>query len=209
MNYIGEVKSIKNFQEAFIELINIYEIKNKYLEGKFSITRAYALYLLIENVNPLKKFETDKIIINNYKKYLEDYNIEYKKEDNCNELIGKYYDNIENVNKENNYSSNFQSSSSVDSKEEVIYDFIPFEDNDDNDNGNSPDTFDKNKENNKSKKRKKDFNNKEGKKNNKKTKKSQKSQLIEYLFINDKKRYKEDIIDFKYNLIKNNQICFI
>ena len=63
-----------------------------------------------ENVDILKNYDTEKIIINNYKKYLEKHNKEYKEEDNCNELIDKYYDNIENVNNENNYSSNFQSS---------------------------------------------------------------------------------------------------
>ena len=150
MNYKGSVKSIKNFQEAVIELINIYETKKNYIEGKFSITRAYALYMRTENVNTLKNYDTEKIIVNNYKKYLEEHNKEYKEEDNYNELIDKYYDNIENVNNENNYSSNFLSSSSVDSEEEVIYDFIPFDDNNDKDNGNSPDTFDKNKENEKS-----------------------------------------------------------
>ena len=114
-----------------------------------------------ENVNTLKNYDTEKIIINNYKKYLEEHNKEYKEKDNCNELIDKYYDNIENVNNENNYSSNFQSSSSVDSEEEVKYDFIPFDDNYDKDNGNSPDTSDKNKENEKSSEEKKNYNDKE------------------------------------------------
>ena len=172
MNYNGAVKSIKNFQEAVIELINIYEAKNEYVEGKFSITRAYALYLRTENVNTLKNFDTERIIIYNYKKYLEDHNIEYNEEDNYNELIDKYYDNIENINKVNNYISNFQSSSSVDSEEEVIYNFIPFDDNDEHDNGNSPDIFDKKKVNNKSLKKKKNCNNKENKEKNKRTKKS-------------------------------------
>ena len=31
-NYKGTVKSIKNFQEAIIELINIYEIKKFFLK---------------------------------------------------------------------------------------------------------------------------------------------------------------------------------
>lgn len=90
-----------------------------------------------ENVNTLKNSDTEKIIVNNYKKYLEEHNKENKEEDNCNDLIDKYYENIENVNNENNYSSNFKSSQSVDSEEEVIYDFNPFDDNYDKDNGNS------------------------------------------------------------------------
>ena len=41
-------------------------------------------------------------------------------DDNYGHIIDDYYEKIENINKENNYSSNHESSSSIDSEEEII-----------------------------------------------------------------------------------------
>ena len=57
------------------------------------------MYLFAESINTLKNFDTERTVVCGCKKYLEDHNIEYNEEDNCNELIDKYYDNIENINK--------------------------------------------------------------------------------------------------------------
>ena len=53
MNYKGVCKSVKNFEDAIIALITLYEDKNNYIEGKFSITRAIALFIRTENINTL------------------------------------------------------------------------------------------------------------------------------------------------------------
>ena len=45
MNYKGVCKSVKNFEEAIISLIKLYDEKNNYKEDNFSITRAIALYI--------------------------------------------------------------------------------------------------------------------------------------------------------------------
>ena len=53
MHYYGVCKSIKNFEEAIKSLIKLYEDKNIYVEGKFSITRAIALYIRTEKIEDL------------------------------------------------------------------------------------------------------------------------------------------------------------
>ena len=139
MNYKGVCKSTKNFEDAINSLIDIYENKNKYVEGKFCITRAIALYIRTNNVNKLIDNDTMETIAKNYYKYLKDNNIEYNENatnDNCDYIINEYYEKIDNINKKNNYSSNYESSSSVDSEEEIIYDYVPFDDNSDNDGDN-------------------------------------------------------------------------
>ena len=90
MNYKGVCKSIKNFEDAINSLIDIYENKNKYDEGKFSITRAIALYIRTENVNKLIDNGTMEKIAQNFYKYLKDNDIEYNEnanDDNCDYII--------------------------------------------------------------------------------------------------------------------------
>ena len=68
MNYKGVCKSVKNFEDAINSLIDIYKNKKKYIEGKFSIMRAIALYIRTENVNKLIDNDTMQIIAKNYYK---------------------------------------------------------------------------------------------------------------------------------------------
>ena len=203
MNYKGVCKSIKNFEDAIISLIDIYENKNKYVEGKFNITRAIALYIRTENVNKLIDNDTMETIAKNYYKYLKDNNIEYNEnanKDNCDYIINEYYEKIDNINKENNYSSNYESSSSVDSEEEIIYDYVPFDSNSDNDGDNGQNKKKNSKKNSK-------FNNIKKKnnepKNYKKGKNNKKNSDQDCFANEDGKTYKEDEGGFSYNNIKN------
>ena len=63
MNYKGVCKSVKNFEDAIIALITLYEDKNNYIEGRFFITRAIALFIRTENLNSLIKYNIFKTII--------------------------------------------------------------------------------------------------------------------------------------------------
>ena len=136
MNYYGVCKSLQNFEEAIKSLIKLYEEKNKYVEGNFSITRAIALYVRTEKIDDLINSNKMKIIFKNYTNYLKERNLDYEEKNNGDNILEEYLDNTSNINNINNYSSNYESSSSIDSDEEIIYDYLSFGTN----NKNSDDT---------------------------------------------------------------------
>ena len=186
MNYKGVCKSTKNFEDAIIKLIDIYENKNKYVEGKFCITRAIALYIRTENINKLIDNDTMETIAKNYYKYLKENNIEYNEndnDDNCDYIINDYYEKIVNINKESNYSSNYESSSSIDSEEQIIYDYVPFDNNSDNDGDNEQNKRKNNKKESKFNRIKNKDNESKNDKKEKKKKKIQKKKMKKNLVI--------------------------
>ena len=67
MNYNSLCKSLKNFEEAIKSLIKLYETKNIYKEGKFSIICAFAfvLYMRTEDINTLINSKKLKLIYSN------------------------------------------------------------------------------------------------------------------------------------------------
>ena len=108
-----------------------------------------------------------------------------------------YWKNICNINNINNYSSNYESSSSIGSDEEVIYDYIPFDrSNNEGDDENDQNWIIDTKNNKKVKKYTKRRNNYKNDDKN-----------ILYKYVNFEKKYlennKEFNIDFinEYNII--------
>ena len=203
MNYKGVCKSVKNFEDAIIALITLYDDKNNYVEGKFSITRAIALFIRTENINSLINYKIFKTIFKNYANYLKDRNIIYEENDNCDTILEKEIEKNLNINKELNYSSNFESSSSVDSDEEVIYNFCPFEDNHDDSEGDNDKDYSKDSNNTKLKDKKKADN--KSRTNSKNPKKSSNRQKTKKNILNfsfgegTSKDYLEDDYNFNYN----------
>lgn len=65
MNYNSLCKSLKNFEEAIKSLIKLYETKNIYKEGKFSIICAFVLYMRTEDINTLINSKKLKLIYSN------------------------------------------------------------------------------------------------------------------------------------------------
>ena len=124
MNYKGVCKSVKNFEEAIISLIKLYDEKNNYKEGNFSITRAIALYIRTEEIKSLIDYNIFKKIFQNYSKYLKEHNIFFEETNNANNILKEEKENNCNINKESNYSSNYESSSSVESDEEITFIFL-------------------------------------------------------------------------------------
>ena len=194
MNYIGVCKSLKNFEEAIKSLILIYETKNTYKEGKFSITRAIALFIRIEKISNLINSKKFKIIFSNYKKYLKEHKYECDEKDNCDKILKEYYNNVENINRVMNYSSNYESSSSIAPEEEIIYDYIPFENDPDNSDGGE-DSRDSNRNGwvgNHKKDRKNSNNNRHNHKNKNNKKANNKNHCIYIDYLNYIKYFKED-----------------
>ena len=201
MNYKGVCKSVKNFEDAIIALINLYNDKNTYIEGKFSVTRAIALFIRTENINSLIIYNTFKTIFKNYANYLKDRNISYEENEICDNVLEVQLEKNININKELNYSSNFESSSSVDSDEEVIYNFCPFEDNKDDSEGDKDKDNSENSNNvelnNKNKMVKKG---RSKSRNNKKSssRKNKKNTLYYSIYKGKSKDYLEDDYYFTY-----------
>ena len=188
----------------YVNLLKILnDDKNNYVEGKFSITRAIALFIRTENINSLINYKIFKTIFKNYANYLKDRNILYEENDNCDIILEKELEKNLNINKELNYSSNFESSSSVDSNEEVFYNFFPFEDNHDDSEGDKDKDYSKDSNNTKLKDQNKVVNKSRTKsKNNKKSSSRQKNKknILNFSFDDDKsKDYLEDDYNFNYS----------
>ena len=62
MNYKGVCKSVKNLEDEIISLIKLYDEKNNYKEGNYSITRAIALYIRTEEIKSLIDYNIFKKI---------------------------------------------------------------------------------------------------------------------------------------------------
>ena len=211
MNYISVCKSLKNFEKAIKSLILIYETKNTYKEGKFSITRAIALFIRIEKISNLINSKKYKILFSKYKKYLKEHKYECDEKDNCDKILEEYYNNVENINRVMNYSSNYESSSSIASEEEIIYDYIPFENDPDNSDG-SEDSRDSNRNGsvgNHKKDRKNSNNNRHNHKNKNNKKANNKNHCIYIDNLNYIKYFKEDEKEFNFCSIIKNKNAFL
>ena len=90
MNYYGVCKSIKNLEEAIKSLIKLYEDKNMYVKGNFSITRDIALYIRTEKIVNLINSKTMKIIFSNYNKYLKEHKLLCEEKDNSDNILKEY-----------------------------------------------------------------------------------------------------------------------
>ena len=139
-----------------------------------------------------------KIIFKNYNKYLKEHNLECEEKDNGDNILEQYLDKTNNI---NNYSSNYESSSSIDSDEEINYDYVPFDKNnnssDDDDGQNSSHD---NKDNNKRKNKKSIKNINKSKKFRNNNKNDEQDNLNRN--INFVKYYLEDNEEFNFDFIK-------
>jgi len=203
MNYKGVCKSVKNFEEAIISLIKLYDEKNNYKEDNFTITWAIALYIRTEEIKSLIDYNIFKKIFQNYSKYLKEHNIIFEETNNADNILKEEKENNCNIDKESNYSSNYESSSSVESDEEITFNFSVFEDNNGDSGGDDED--DKLNENNNeiNVKIKNDKSKKKQSKENKKVNKSRnkKKNKNNYNFKNKEgiiKIYCEDNIYFNF-----------
>ena len=72
--FLGFFKTMNNFKNALIDVINLYDMKEKYIEKKLSLTRALEHYIKIKNNFDLITLEDIKLIKRTYKEYLQNNN---------------------------------------------------------------------------------------------------------------------------------------
>ena len=72
---IGLCRTMYNYKRALVEVISLYEMKDKYIERKISITRALEHYIKIKDNFDLINHEIIKEIKKEYVKYLEGNNL--------------------------------------------------------------------------------------------------------------------------------------
>lgn len=219
--YICSIKNFSLFEKSTYDIIDLYEHKHKrYNQPKFSVTKAINYYVKNTNINKLIIFKDWYKINEEYAKYndIKDF------------LLNKalYYDEetvfikeIENISKLNHYKRDYKSDSSVDSEEEVIFNYNQF-DNNSNNNGGDDNNDDNDTDNNKNNinnskiciMNKSSKNNKNNKYNNKSKSRSNVGSITNNFIkvhvisdiINDKiklelnnKFFKGNNIRFKYN----------
>ena len=91
----------------------------------------------------------------------------------------------------------------MDSEEEIIYDYIPFDNNTDNDDDNGQNKKKNTKKDNKFNNIKTKNNEPKNEKKNKKNKNNKKKSDKEYFAIEDGKSFKEDENEYRYNNLNN------
>ena len=73
--FVGFCKTMNNFKNALIDVINLYDMKEKYIEKKLSLTRAFEHFITIKNNFDLITLEDIKLIKRTYKEYLQNNNL--------------------------------------------------------------------------------------------------------------------------------------
>ena len=123
INYIGSCKSFNNFEYSIHELFNIFKNKKPYVVPNMSTTRALAFYAKTNNITKLITFVDIKEINNNYSNYLKNKKISIEKNESDSEDDNSFITKKDKINLQNDYSSNYESSSSVSSSEDLSFDF--------------------------------------------------------------------------------------
>ena len=201
--FIGAIKNVSLFEYTINQFIDLYEYEHKqYLPPKFSVTNAINYYVKNANIKSLITFKKLFSIYEDYAKFKNTKELLDNKENIYNEE-NIYNKELNNANTFNHYEIDYNTDSSVDSDEEINFNYNRFElnnnnnnggDNDDNNNndneGYNSGNYHKNVENNGNVKQNTNKKEKE-KKNKTKNQKNNNNNIFYNILLNEKLYTKE------------------
>ena len=148
--FIGAIKNVSLFEYTINQFINLYENQHKkYISPQFSVTNAINYYVKNTNINSLITFKKLFSIYEDYAKFKNTKELLDNKE-NIYDEENIYIKELNNANTFNHYEIDYNTDSSVDSDEEINFNYNKFEINDNDggdDDGNNNDNAGKNSEN--------------------------------------------------------------
>ena len=197
--FIGFCKTMFNYKNALLDVIELYEMKNKYTDKKISLTRALMHYVKSRDTFDLITHKEISHIKSNYKEFLKSNQLPLDQliSDNESDKSDDYYNKQEN----NYYTSEDESSS--DSGQEDIKEKTDVNRHDDDSDDNYEDKDESEIKNNGKGNKKESNSNNNNYNNNKNNKKNNRNKNCENIdFYNFKNEKNLDII-YVFHLIKN------